>query len=79
MVNFKTISRIIFDSFVELSLLCSAVLATLFFTNTDYRTCLFGIIIIFLVIIAVTFRIFASELLGDIVSGKILKRLSRFN
>ena len=77
MVHDKTISRIIFEGLGELFILTSAVLIALIVTS-GLSVC-FLVLVAFLIGMGVIFRIFAEELLGDIVSGKIFERLSRFN
>ena len=79
MVNRGTISKLIFESLGELSLIIAAVLISqIVLLKFNYSYKMISLIIV-LLIIGVALRIFAEEILGDSISGKIIKRISRFN
>ena len=76
MVHINTISRVASESIGELMIIIAAVLVSLSFK--DGITTFTILLIIILILIGIILRIFAAELLGDFLSGKIKERLRRF-
>jgi len=77
MVNQKTISKILFNSLGELMIVLASLLVGLSLVHffSSIKIYLLVIFILLFISLGVILRIFAEEILGDILSGKILKRL----
>ena len=81
MVNSSTVSKILCQSVSQIMIIAAAILLGLtlerrFENISDLNLILIAILII---VFGIILNIFAEELLGDILSGKIIKRISRYN
>lgn len=78
MVHIRTISKMLFGGVGEIMMVSSAFLLGLFIIKFSPKWYFTLIIILGFMFIGIILRRFESEILGDLLSGHILKRLGRW-